>query len=479
MVSSFKKKILSGIVWQYFQRIGNQLIHFVVSLILARILMPEDFGIIALLGVFITISNIFIDSGFGNALIQRKEIDDVDTSSVFYLNVLVSLIIYCIVFFIAPVVSKFYEMPELTNLLRVLALQIVIMSFACVQQSILVRHMKFKYNFYISILSVIVSSAFGLSLAYSGKGVWSIVFSQLTAQLTTCLGLWYFVAWRPKLVFSWKRIKTLFSYGSRILAGSIINVIYNNIYNLVIGKRYSPIDLGFYNRGQLLPTTVIDTASTSFNSVLFPALSSVQDDKVRYKALIRKSAKMISFIVFYFAAFMLLFSPQIIKILLGEKWDPAVPFMRVVCCTVCINPLIVLNQTISTSLGRSDYYVKTTMFSKFIAIAIIALGSLYNVYVMVIAGSVANLLTLLITARYNKLLIGYTYIEMLQDDLPALLLSSISCYLSYIIISMLSLNHVVELMIGGVLSLIVYFGFSYLTKQQSFVYIKELIIKKK
>lgn len=479
MAESFKRNIISGIAWQYFQRIGNQLIHFVVSIILARILLPEDFGTVALIGVFVTISNIFIDSGFGNAIIQRKNIDDVDTSSVFYLNVAISILIYWISFFCAPIIAVFYEMPILIDLLRVLTLQVVIMAFSCVQQAMLVRNMKFKYNFYIGMISVILSSAVGIIMAYSGMGVWSIVYSQLVAQLCTCIGLWYFVAWKPKFLFSWNRIKSLFSYGSRILGGSLINVIYNNIYNLVIGKRYSSNDLGFYNRGQLLPTTIIDTASTSFNSVLFPALSSVQDDLSRYKALIRRSAKMISFVVFFMAIFMLIYSPQIIRLILGERWLSAVPFMRIVCCTVCVNPLIVINQTISTSLGRSDLYMRTTIFSKLLSICIIAFGSLYHVYIMVLAGAFANMLTLFITARYNKSLIGYTYTEMLMDDLPPLLLSIVACTISYLLVSLLHMNYIIEFILGAVLSVSLYLIVSYITKQQSLTNIIEILTVKK
>lgn len=479
MSDSLKRKVITGIAWQYFQRIGNQMIHFLVSLILARLLMPEDFGIVALLGVFISVSNIFIDSGFGNALIQRREIDDIDASSVFYLNVAVSFLLYIIVYFSAPLVSIFYNMPQLTILLRVLSLQIIIMAFACVQQSMLVRQMKFKFNFYIGMISVIVSSVTGISMAYSGMGIWSIVFSQLIAQLSICIGLWLFVAWRPKMVFSWERIKTLFSYGSRILGGSIINVVYNNVYNLVIGKCYSSADLGFYNRGQLLPVTIIDTVSTSFNSVLFPALSSVQDDKVRYKSLIRRMSRVISFVVFFLAAFIFTFSPQIIHFLLGEKWLPAIPFMCIVSFTVCVNPLIVVNQTISTSLGRSDVYMKTTMASKFLAIGLIAVGSLFNVYLMVLAGAIANFLTLLITARYNKSLIGYTYREMFHDDFPPLILSVLSCGTSYFIVSLIHIHYFISLIIGGIVSLTIYLILSFITKQESLGSLIDLITKKK
>ena len=478
MAKNLKNKVLTGIAWQYFQRVGYQIIHFVVSLILARLLMPEDFGIVALLGVFVSVSNIFIDSGFSNALIQRKVIDEIDCSSVFYLNVMVSILIYSIVFLCSPFVAQFYQMPQLTPLLRILSIQIIIMSFNCVQQALLVRQMKFRYNFYIGIFSVTISSLVGIVMAYSGWGVWSIVYIQIVAQLCTGIGLWTFVAWRPHWLFSWKRIKYLFSYGSRILGGSIINVLYNNIYNLVIGKRYSPSDLGFYNRGQLLPTTIIDTASTSFNSVLFPVLSSVQDDKVRYKSFIRRSSKMTAFIVFFLAAFMCAFAPQIIRFLLGEKWLPAVPFMCIVCVTVCVNPLIVINQTICTSLGRSDYFMRTTFISKFLSILIIIWGAFYNVYMMVIAGAVANIITFIITAVYNKRLIGYSIKDMLCDASPALILASISCGVSYLIMSVFSLNDLFHICLGGVFSLGVYLSLAYVTRQESLQFILNNISKK-
>ena len=279
MADSLKRSVLSGVVWQYVQKLGSQAVQFVVSIILARLLCPEDFGMIALLGVFISLSNLFIDSGFGNALIQRKNIDDIDCSSVFYLNITVSIVIYFIVFFSAPLVASFYGMPQLIPLLRVLALQIILMAFGCVQQSMLIRQMKFYLNFYINISGTIFASATGVTMAYLGFGVWSIASSQLVGQSVILLGLWTLVGWRPKAKFSYSRIKELFGYGSKILAGSIIGVLYNNLYSIVIGKRYSAADLGFYNRGQLLPNTIIDTAANSVNGVLFPALSSIQDRK--------------------------------------------------------------------------------------------------------------------------------------------------------------------------------------------------------
>lgn len=478
MESNLKHKVLAGVVWQYIQRLGGQAVQFIVSIVLTRLLSPDDFGTIALLGVFIALSNIFIDSGFGNALIQKKHVDEVDCNSVFFLNISIGLIIYLAVFVCAPWIAEFYNMPDLTILLRVLALQIIFMAFGCVQSSMLVRQMKFRYNFYITISGCILSAILGISMAYNGYGVWSIVCSQLLSQFTYAAGLWLLVGWRPKFLFSFERIKSLFKYSSKILGGQIISVLYNNIYNIVIGKRYSAIDLGFYNRGQLLPNTAIDTASNSINSVLFPALSQVQDDQSRHKEIIRKAEGIISFVIFILAAMMFVLAKDIILFLFGEKWLVSVPFMQIVCVTLSISPISVLNQSIQTSLGRSDLYLKTMFISKLISITIIFIGSLIGLYAMIVAGSVASLITFLITRIYNKKLIGYTIAEQLSDVGPAVLLSVVSALITYPI-TLLGLSNLLTIVLGGLIGLGSYLVLNYIFKIRPFIYILSQVSKKK
>lgn len=470
MAESLKQNVLSGVVWQYIQRLGSQVVHFVVSIILARLLCPEDFGTIALLGVYISLSNLFIDSGFGNALIQRKDIDDVDTSSVFYLNIGISLIIYSVVYVLAPYVASFYGIPHLIALLRVLSIQIIFMAMGCVQQSMLIRQMKFNLNFRINITGTLLSSAVGVSMAFYGYGVWSIVFSQLTAQFCIMLGLWYFVGWSPKLYFSFNRIQSLFNYGSKILMGSIIGVLYSNLYNIVIGKRYSAADLGYYNRGQLLPNTIIDTAANSINGVLFPALSAIQEDKERHKYIIRRSARMISFIVFFLAAMMFTLAPNIISLLLGEKWLPAVPLMRIVCITLSISPISVLNQSIQTTLGRSDLFLKTTMLSKIVAILIIFTGSLFDLHIMLLAGSVAAVCTFFITRRYNNFLIGYNLWDHIRDVYPPILLSIFTSFFVYLI-TLLGMNDLFTIFVAGLIGIVIYTLGAYCIRNESMLLI--------
>lgn len=474
---TLKSKILSGLFWQYFQRIGNQLVGFIVSVILARLLLPEDFGAIALIGVFITISNIFVDSGFGNALIQRKDIDDVDTSSVFYTNIVISVSIYVIIYIISPFVAQFYEMPILCALLRIQALQVILMAFYCVQNAMLVRNMKFKINFYVNLTAVIISSIIGITCAYNGCGVWSLVASQLTMQIINVVGYWIMVGWRPKLIFSFTRIRSLLGYGSRILAGSLLHVIYNNVYNLIIGKRYSSTQLGYYNRGQLIPTILVENAANTINGVMFPAMSSIQDDRERLLVLVRKMVSIVAFVVFLLISLLLPLSHDIVIVLLTEKWLPCVPFMQIVCVTVCFTPFILINSAILTSLGESDKYLKTTFISKLLSIILILLSSFVGIYFMVAMGCVAAIISVWITGFWNNKLIGYSWKYFLHDILPSMILaiivSSLLFGLNYCRLPLL-----LYIIVGGLTGLGVYCATAYFLKFKQIRLILETLKKK-
>lgn len=476
MDNNLRGKVLSGLFWQYFQRIANQLVSFVVSIILARLLLPEDFGTIALIGVFITISNIFIDSGFGNALIQRKYIDKLDTSSVFFTNLSISIVLYFVIFGISSFVAKYYNIPVLCDLIRVQAVQIIIMAFYCVQNAILVRNMRFKINFYVNFIAVVISAIVGVTLAYHNFGVWSLVYSQLSMQLVCCIGLWLLVGWRPKFQFSFERLRGLFGYSSRILAGSLLQVIYNNVYNLVIGKQYSSTQLGYYNRGQLIPTIIIDNAANTINGVMFPALSSIQDDKERYLSVVRKMVSIVAFVVFFIVSLMLPLSTDVISLLLTDKWLPCVPFMQIVCITVCFTPFILINSAILTGLGESDKYLKTTVISKVFSIILILGSSFIGIYYMVGAGCIAAIISVIITGYWNKRLINYSLVTFLQDILPSIILGSISACLVYCM-TLLRMNSLITLLLGILTGVIFYLVIAYVFKFRQIQTIVEIIRK--
>lgn len=462
-MNSIKSKVISGIFWQYAQRLSAQIVQFIVSLILARLLLPKDFGTIAIIGVFITISNLFIDSGFGNALIQKKNIDDIDCSSVFYLNLIISIILYAILFCSAPYIASFYELPILTPLLRVQALLLIVMAFTCVQNAILVRNMEFKKNFIINISAVALSSIVGVVMAYTNCGVWSLVLSQLTMQITCVIGYWSLIGWRPKTIFSWNRIKSLYQYSSRIFAGSLLNILYNNIYNIIIGKQYSAELLGYYNRGVLIPTILVENGANTLNSVMFPALASMQDEKEQIKIIIQKMVKAVAFIVFLLIAILMPLAEPLVSILLTDRWLQAVPFLRIACITVCFSPFILINTSILTSLGYSNLYLKATSFAKMLAIGLIFLGAQFNIYIMVAAGSVGALFSMIITSYWNKKLIKYSLWNFIIDITPPAILAIITGIGLYLF-TLCKYNQWSTILIGGTCAIIFYSTISYWLK---------------
>ncbi|MCM1218752.1 MAG: lipopolysaccharide biosynthesis protein [Lachnospiraceae bacterium] len=475
---ALKGKIFVGLFWQYFQRIGSQAVSFIVSIILARLLSPSDFGTIALISVFIVISNVFIDSGFSNALIQRKEIDEIDTSSVFYTNIAISILLYLVIYSCSPAIAEFYNIPQLSSLLRVLSLQIILMALCCVQNALLVRDMKFKINFYVNISAVIISSSIGICCAYSGFGVWSLVYSQLAMQTVNVIGYWILVGWRPKIVFSFERIKKLFGYGSRILCGALLNVIYSNAYNLIIGKKYSSVDLGFYNRGQIMPTIIVENAANTINSVMFPALAKIQDDRAKFLSVVRRMMSAVAFIVFFIIALLFPLSYSIISLLLTDKWIPCVPYMQIVCITVCFTPFTLINSAILTSLGDSRKYLRATMISRTFAICLIAASSLVNIYFMVAMGSFAAMLSVFIMGFWNKQLINYSWKDFFCDIMPSFTLAIITSIIVFLV-SRLGMSSLLTLIIGGVIGLIFYISVAFLFKFNQMVSLKEILFNRK
>lgn len=297
MKSTASNKTLSNFIWRFAERCGAQVVTFVVSIILARLLVPEDYGKIALITVFTTIMQVFVDSGLGTALIQKKDADDLDFSSVFYFNFAVCLILYAVMFLAAPLIATFYNDTSLVPVIRVISLTIVISGVKGIQQSYVSRNMMFKRFFYSTLGGTIFSAFLGIGLAYAGFGMWAIVIQQLSNTAMDTLILWITVKWRPKKMFSWKRLKCLLSFGWKMLASALLDTFYNNIRSLIIGKMYSSSDLAFYNQGDKLPAVVVNNINTSIDSVLLPTLSREQDDRERIKNMTRRAIKVSTYIM--------------------------------------------------------------------------------------------------------------------------------------------------------------------------------------
>ena len=450
-----KTKVLSNLIWRFAERSGAQLVQFVVSIVLARILAPEAYGTIALITVFTHILQVFVDSGLGNALIQKKDADDLDFSTVFYTNIFFCTAIYVIIFFVAPLIAKFYNDDSLIALTRVLSLTILISGVKNVQQAYVSKKLIFKKFFFATLAGTIGASAIGIIMALRGCGVWALIAQHIFNTLVDTIILWVTVKWRPKLFFSFKRLKGLFSYGWKLLASSILDTVYNNIRQLLIGKIYSSSDLAYYNRGKAFPNMIIENINSSINSVLFPTMSNVQDSKERVKEMTRKSIKTSVFIMAPFMMGLAFTSTNVVKLLLTEKWMPCVPFLCIFCITYMFQPIHTANLNAIKAMGRSDLFLKLEIIKKIIGL--ILLIATINISVMAMAYSllISNVIGQIVNSWPNKKNLGYSYIEQIKDILPSIILSVIMGIIVYLF-NFLNMPIIITLIIQVIIGALIY-----------------------
>lgn len=418
-----KSRIISSLFWKLMERGGTQGIQFIVSVILARLLSPEEYGIIAIVMVFIFLANVFVESGFNTALIQKKETDEVDFSSVLYLSLGIAAILYVIIFLAAPIIANFYNQPILTLLLRVLSIVLFIGAVNSIQNAYVARRMLFRKLFMSSVVAVMISGLIGVLAAYGGLGVWSLVIQQVLSQLIMGVILWNTVQWRPHLVFSLRRVKILFSYGSKLLASNLIDTLYTNLTVLIIGRIYPPSMLGYYNKGQMFPQLIVSNINGSIQSVMLPALSVHQEDKQRVKEMTRRSIVSSSFFIFPIMIGMAVVAEPLVIILLTETWLPIVPFLQITCFTYSLWPIHTANLQAINAMGRSDIYLRLEIRKKIIGLIILGISLPFGIYAIAIGVAVSGIIGMLINAYPNKYLLNYNYKEQLLDIIPSLLIS--------------------------------------------------------
>lgn len=468
-----KNITVKNFIWRFAERCGAQLVTFVVSIVLARILSPDDYGTVALVTVFTTILQVFVDSGLGVALIQKKNADDLDFSSVFYFNFVVCIVLYAGMFFAAPIIASFYNDLILIPIIRVISLTIVISGIKGIQQSFVSRNMLFKRFFFSTLGGTIFSAIIGIAMAYAGCGVWAIVAQQLSNTAIDTLILWLTVKWRPKKMFSWERLKTLFSFGWKLLISSLLDTVYGNIRSLVIGKMYSPSDLAYYNQGDKLPSTVITNINTSIASVLLPTLASKQDDRIQLKNMTRRAIKTSTYIIAPLMMGMAFCAPPIVRLILTEKWVPCVPYLRIFCITYMFYPIHTANLNAINAMGRSDYFLKLEIAKKIIGMLLLLLTMRISVMAMAYSLLVSMVTSMLINSWPNKGLLKYSFKEQIIDILPNIFIA----ILMGIVVSTIyifKLSDVMTLAIQIPLGAIVYIGLSIIFKIEEFQYLKNM-----
>lgn len=466
---SQSKSVITNFIWRFLERTGAQLVAFVVSIVLARILEPEAYGTVALITVFTAILQVFVDSGLGSSLIQKKDADDLDFSTVFYTNIFLCVVIYIGFFLAAPLIAKFYDNMDLVPYIRVLGLTIVISGVKCVQQAYVSKNMIFKRFFFATLGGTIAAGVVGIIMAYNGLGVWALVAQQIINLSIDTIILWITVKWRPKWMFSFKRLKGLFSFGWKLFTAALLEEVYSDLRSLIIGKVYSSSDLAFYNRGDQFPKIIVGNINTSINSVLFPAMSKVQDSKESVKSMTRRSMKTSTYIMAPMLMGLAACGKSVISIILTDKWLPTFPFLVVFCITYTFYPVHTANLNAIKAMGRSDLFLKLEIAKKVIGLTVLLITFRISVMAMAYSLLFTSVTSQIINSWPNKKLMNYSYLEQLKDILPGIGLAGFMGICVYCV-NFLHLNNWLTLIIQVPLGAIIFISLSAILKIETFSY---------
>lgn len=461
------KSLASGVIWKFAERVFAQGVSFIVSLILARLLLPEDFGVVALVIVFIEIANVFIVSGLNSSLIQKKEINEEEISTIFYCCLILGAILYGVMFIAAPIIAWFYEQPVLTTVIRVFALRLPIASIQQVPSALLSRELAFKKFFFSTSIGTVISAVVGIGMALGGYGVWALVAQSLVAALSDAVILSIVAKWRPKKMFSLKVAAPLLSYGSKIMAADVIGTVFNNLSSMIIGRKYTSSDLAYYTKGKNLPYMFRNNIYTTLISVMFPVMSKVGDDFEEVKAVARRSIRMLAYVIFPMMVGMICVSEELVIVLYTEKWIAMVPFITIVCieCMISIIPTIAL-QTLKAT-GYSGIILKLEFIKKPLLLASILISLNFGVKAVAWTLPINTVIELVLNSIFSAKVIKYGLIEQIKDVLCPLFLSlgmSVAIYFT----SLLNIHVILGLVLNITVGIVAYIALSAIFKVEEF-----------
>jgi O-antigen/teichoic acid export membrane protein len=475
---NIKQKTISGLFWSFSDNIANQIVHFIVGIILARLLSPSEFGLIGMVTIFIAVSQSFIDSGFQQALIRKKNADNNDFSTVFYYNLSIGFILYIILFFSARGISNFYNEPQLTNIIKVFGLIIMVESFALIQRVRLIKALNFKLQTKISVICSVSSGIVGIYMAYSGFGVWSLVWRTLINQFLQAISLWIFNKWIPSLKFSARSLKEMFPFGSRLLVSGLIDTIYENIYLLIIGKYFSAADLGYYTRADQFTKLPSSNITSTIQKVSYPVLSKIQDEQVKLKKGYRQMIKSTMFISFTAMMIMAAIAKPMILTLIGEKWLPSVIFLQLLCFAGMLYPLHAMNLNMLVVKGRSDLFLRLEIIKKILAIPVIIIGILFSIKAMIIGMIFNSFLAYYINSYFSGRLINYSVKEQIKDILPSFLIALLTGIILFIPTLLFNILPAIMMLSQILAGLIIIIGLSEIIHLDSYLDIKKILVDK-
>lgn len=472
-----KDQIFSGLIWKFAERILAQGMSFLVSVVLARILMPADYGVISLILVFINIANVFVTSGFNTALIQKKDANSVDFSTNFYCSLGTSILVYAILFISAPWIASFYEMSDLVQILRVFALRIPLSAYSAIQHAYVERNMIFKRYFFSTLGGTLISGIVGIIMAIYGFGAWALVAQYFTNTIVDIFVLSITVPWHPELTFSWKSAKRMMNYGWKILAADLSGTFFDQLRSLIVGKAYTSADLAFYNKGNQLPNLITTNISASIMTVLFPAIANISDEKKRVKEMTRRAVKTMSFVMFPMLFGLAAVAQPLVDILFTSKWGEVVPFVQILSVSSAISLIGGVSLQAIKAIGKSDIILKLEIYKKPIYVILLIIGVRISVIAVAVTMLIYTIYGNLINAHSLKKEINYSYFEQLRDlGMPFLM--SLSMGIVVLAITKLHINSITMLIIQIVVGIVIYVTMAKIFKIETFEYLQSLLLSK-
>lgn len=419
MAESLTNKTVHGVAWNSLDRFANYGIAFLVSIVLARLLSPGDYGLIGLINIFIVIFNTILDGGLSTALIRKEKVTDTEFNTVFYTNLGISILLTFLLIVCAPWISSFFKRPELIPLLRAMSFILIINAFAIIQQTKLTRDINFKDQTKVSVIAHVGSGIIGIALAFLGYGVWALVAQQLSSRILATILFWFYAKWMPKLIFSWNSFKELFGFSWKLLVSRVINSLWGQLYQGVIGKCYSPHTLGLYTRAIQYAQMFSSGVSDVVLKVSLPVMSSIQNENERLIAATRKIIKTTMFVTFVFMMGMAAIASPLVFVLIGEKWMDCVPMLQITCFNVVMNPLSYINENLLTVKGRSDKLLILQILKIIITVVPLLLGIFVGIYWMLIGSAVVSWFSVFLYTYYTNKYYGYSAIDQLKDIMPS------------------------------------------------------------
>ncbi len=477
-ISNLKRKTINGFFWSVLESVLSQGLGMVFGVILARMLSPKEFGVLGMITIFISIAQVFVDSGLSQALIRKQKCSDLDYSTIFWVNISVGFLAYLVIWIVAPLIAAFYVKPELVSYTRITALAIIIGAFTLIQQTILIKQYEFKTITWISTAGTLVSGVLSVAMAWYGWGVWSLVWRMLINQAVRSGLMWFNNRWIPLWKFSRKIFSEMFSFGSNILVISVIAVVYKSFYNLIIGKNYSDVVLGYYTNADQYSYMPSSSISGITGKVSYPVLSEMQDDNVRLKDSTRKLIKHIMYISFLVMFGLAAVAKSLFMVVLGEKWMPAVPIFQALCLAYVISPMHVINHNIMKVKGRSDLFRKTEIIKYIVFIPILVLGVVYGLTYLVAGIILFYWMGFFINAMYSGRLIDYSGGAQFRDFLPVMFLSGIPALLVFTMEFLMPVGAVPMLILQSVIFTSVTVLLSVIFKIPAYYGIIEILSKK-